>query len=839
MKKTGQILNNLILFFLLLVTALPAAAAGQNSGEQRSNSPVTKIDLGIRELIMEAGDTYTFRVTYEPENTARPYLRWYSSDESVIQIDGIHFTVTALSPGNAVIYTESLDSVSHAVCSVQVNGAAGKDAADLFPGTELVPLSETERAKITSGPLKSFLDFVLSTDFTAESYQKAAQREFMLGADVVPGTEKAESERALSLGMAASYPLENLNMITLQGTFEQIMTFAAGDPDLLEIFGGEYYFLDTLKSDDAASAGDPSEDTQKLEGYTEAITHVSIAHNLGYTGEGTTIAVLDTGLNSSHEQFAGRVIREKCFTSSTTENQDNMELTTKAVCTGGTEESDSSLVDLSLVDITDAQASSAAFTYYNHGSHTAGIAAGKDGIAPKANIVPVLIISWGEYICGTAEEGADPVKCFQPVETTQDKYRAYDYILGLHNDAVRIDVVNMSYGDSTENGGKGFSSVCDMVRPRDAILFKRMTEAGIILVASSGNDSNNNSVNHPACVSDVFSVGACTKYDEDLNTPVYISAYSDHSRELVDILAPGDKIRSASLFDTDIYKSEDRLEVSRNSYIYEEGTSMSAPMVSGAFALLKQAVPGRTVNEYKRFLPDFSRVEADTRKDPKCMDGDGCTYEYQFPFLKKVLNFDGFQEFLENVPAPAAQGSRSPLFYRLGSADELPKTGFSVLTGQKLSSQPLSVQYKPTNLTIQLPTVDVASDIVTVPFIDGEYPVDWLGRSVGMLEGSSLPGEGLTVLTGHNHLNTTEAGPFLFIGTLDRGDRIMVSGMDDAMLVYKVCGNYKIASDGFADVAAEMRENSMVLITCEDESAEGGYLNRRVILAEPLQDPTN
>ena len=64
-------------------------------------------------------------------------------------------------------------------------------------------------------------------------------------------------------------------------------------------------------------------------------------------------------------------------------------------------------------------------------------------------------------------------------------------------------------------------------------------------------------------------------------------------------------------------------------------------------------------------------------------------------------------------------------------------------------------------------------------------------------------------------------------------------GMDDAMLVYKVYGNYKIASDGFADVAAEMRENAMVLITCEDESAEGGYLNRRVILAEPLQDPTN
>ena len=215
MKKTVQILNIMIMLFLLLFTALPGMAAGQNGSEPKSNQPVTKIDLGVRELTLEVGESYTFSVTYEPENTAFPYLRWYSSDESVIKIDGLHFTVTALAPGNAVIYTESLDSVSHAVCSVQVSGAVGKDAADLIPGAELVPLSETERAKITSGPLKSFLDFVLSTDFTAESYQKAAQREFMLAADVVPGTEKAESQKALSLGMAASYPLENLNMITL------------------------------------------------------------------------------------------------------------------------------------------------------------------------------------------------------------------------------------------------------------------------------------------------------------------------------------------------------------------------------------------------------------------------------------------------------------------------------------------------------------------------------------------------------------------------------------------------------------------------------------------------
>ncbi len=829
MKKARQIPTIIILLFLLLITALPVMAAGQNSGEQRSNRPVTKIDLGIRELTMEAGDTYTFTVTYEPENTARPYLRWYSSDENVIQIDGINFKVTALSPGNAVIYAESLDSVSHAICSVQVNGTVGKSAADLLPGSELVPLSETERAKVTSGPLKNFMDYVLSTGFSAEARQKVAQREFMVAADVLPGTEKAESQKALSLGMAASYPLENLNMITLQGTFEQIMAFAAGNGDLLEIFGGEYYFLDTLKTEDASE--DKSSETQKLEGHTEAITHVSIAHNLGYTGKGTTIAILDTGLNSSHEQFAGRVIREKCFTSETTEKQDNLTIETKAVCTGGTTESDSALPEYSLMNTDTKQAKEEVFGYL-HGSHTAGIAAGRDGIAPKADIVAVQFFSWGKYPCEQDPENTTSGTCYTSVETTPDKYRAYDYILGLHNDGIRIDVVNMSYGDSTEKGGEGFSSVCDMVRPNDAAIFKRMTEAGIILVASSGNDALNEKVEHPACVSDVFSVGACTKYDEDPKSPVYISKYSDHSRELVDILAPGDKIRSASLFDGDIYESEDRLELSTSSYVGSNGTSMAVPMVSGAFALLKQAIPGRTVDEYKRFIIDISRSEADTRKDPECNDPDNCTAEHTFPYKKTVLNFDGFPEFLENVPAAAAQEPHPLLFTRLESADVLPKTGFSALKTQKLSAQPLSVQYKPTHLTIQFPTLDAASDIVTVPFLDGEYPVEWLESSVGMLEGSRVPGEGLTVLTGHNHLNTTEAGPFALLRTLEPGDSFMITDERGVMQTWHVYRSEKIPAGGFSEIAAEVKENALILLTCEDESPDGGYLNRRVVLAE-------
>ena len=116
--------------------------------------------------------------------------------------------------------------------------------------------------------------------------------------------------------------------------------------------------------------------------------------------------------------------------------------------------------------------------------------------------------------------------------------------------------------------------------------------------------------------------------------------------------------------------------------------------------------------------------------------------------------------------------------------------------------------------------------------MDGEYPVDWLGNSVGMLEGSSEPGEGVTVLTGHNHLNTTEAGPFTLLSRLEPGDSFMITDSRGTMQAWHVYRNAKIPADGFSRIAGDVKDNALVLLTCEDESADGGYLSRRVILAE-------
>jgi LPXTG-site transpeptidase (sortase) family protein len=172
-------------------------------------------------------------------------------------------------------------------------------------------------------------------------------------------------------------------------------------------------------------------------------------------------------------------------------------------------------------------------------------------------------------------------------------------------------------------------------------------------------------------------------------------------------------------------------------------------------------------------------------------------------------------------------------FFRiLDKEGKLPATGFSAHSAFSLPLRPQGLVYGKTELLLQIPKLDVMEPIMTVPMADGAYPVEWLARDIGLLEGTALPGEGFSVLTGHNHLNTTEAGPFLFLGTLEENDLLLVTDAKGNTRNFHVFGNHLIAPDGLAALADDLTENTLLLVTCEDESVEGGYLHRRVILAE-------
>jgi serine protease len=133
-------------------------------------------------------------------------------------------------------------------------------------------------------------------------------------------------------------------------------------------------------------------------------------------------------------------------------------------------------------------------------------------------------------------------------------------------------VINASFG------GTGFSQI-------QLAAVQRARNAGVLFVAAAGNDGANNDVipHYPAnfnSLSDnVISVAATDRRDD-------LATFSDYG-DSVDIAAPGVEILSTGI---------------GNTYVELQGTSMAAPHVTGAAALILSAVPSQTYLEVKQRL---------------------------------------------------------------------------------------------------------------------------------------------------------------------------------------------------------------------------------------------
>ncbi len=163
----------------------------------------------------------------------------------------------------------------------------------------------------------------------------------------------------------------------------------------------------------------------------------------------------------------------------------------------------------------------------------------------------------------------------------------------------------------------------------------------------------------------------------------------------------------------------------------------------------------------------------------------------------------------------------------------LPCTGFSTKMETPIKE---NISYAKTSMSLVIPGQNVTEDIVIVPLVDDTFPVENLGHNIGLLEGSGPTENDLFVLAAHNHLNTQEKGPFATLSAMKLSDLIFVRGANGASKTYIVYANEKFAADDIEGLLTYARPGCMILITCEDESVEGGYLNRRVIFAEAKED---
>ncbi|WP_448317102.1 S8 family serine peptidase [Streptomyces sp. CO7] len=280
------------------------------------------------------------------------------------------------------------------------------------------------------------------------------------------------------------------------------------------------------------------------------------------TGAGSVVAVLDTGVATHHPFLAGRIAGEACF-SVTDPDYEALSL-----CPDGSDEQQGT-------GSADAESGPCAHLDCSHGTHVAGIAAGNGknvagappaGVAPRADVLALQVFSeiGSEDFCG---EGAAP--CVLSFPSAQ--LAALEDVLAKRQSGMPVIAANMSLGSGQ------YTAACDSDLRKPAI--DALLAAGVATVVSAGNSAYASAVSAPACISSAIAVGSTTKQDD-------LSYFSNRGPQ-VDLFAPGSDITSS---------------VPGNGWGTMSGTSMAAPHVTGAFAVLHHAYPAKSATELAALL---------------------------------------------------------------------------------------------------------------------------------------------------------------------------------------------------------------------------------------------
>lgn len=246
----------------------------------------------------------------------------------------------------------------------------------------------------------------------------------------------------------------------------------------------------------------------------------------GISGEKIRIAILDTG-SSSHEDIRNQIV---CFKDYVNYKE---------------------------------------FMYDDngHGTHICGIIAGKNGIAPNAEIISIKVLD--EKGNGTANE------MIYGLRWLKNNYERW-----------KIRIINISVG---------FMSGADYNKQKEILaLIDGLWELGVIVVAAAGNNGPNPfSVTVPGIARKIITVGSS---DDEMK---HYSGVGPTNCCIVkpEILAPGTKIYSCSN-DT-------------KGYVSKSGTSMAAPVVVGAIALALEVNPKLTPVQIKIIL--YKTVDKTTK----------------------------------------------------------------------------------------------------------------------------------------------------------------------------------------------------------------------------------
>jgi subtilisin family serine protease len=397
-------------------------------------------------------------------------------------------------------------------------------------GEDLYVVPTDAMAMISAGTLDEEL-FNISALVEA-GYDDAASKTIPLIVEYAPSRARAATA-ALPPGASAGLTLESINARSMRESKDSARAFWNS------VSG-------SASAEGMTAAAAPVEriwlNRKAQANLTESVPQVGAptAWDAGYDGTGTTVAVLDTGIDATHPDLdGGKVLAAANFST-----------------------------DTDTVD------------HHGHGTHVASIVAGtgegnpagRKGVAPGAKLISAKVLNAG----GSGDFAG--------------------IIDGLEWAAAQgADVANMSLGTNAPSDGNDV-----LVQAIDAI----SASSDMLVVVAAGNlGSGESTIASPGWADSALTVGAVSKQDA-------LAGFSSRGPRLgdygikPDITAPGVDIVAARAAGSTLG------EIVDGNYQKLSGTSMAAPHVAGAAAIMAQRFPERGNSELKDTLITSSKAVA-------------------------------------------------------------------------------------------------------------------------------------------------------------------------------------------------------------------------------------
>jgi len=273
------------------------------------------------------------------------------------------------------------------------------------------------------------------------------------------------------------------------------------------------------------------------------IHHVDTVWDFGYTGEGISVAIIDTGLDPNHVGINDFDDDPSTYDPKIVAFYDALD-----------ESSD------------DGSGETTPYDDHGHGSHCAGITAGTGaidegltstgetpyrGVAPDATLVGVKVLDGGG-----SGSFAEVMKGMEWTIDNQIKYNIRSASMSL--------------------GGVWLIELTQEQEERVTTLANEMVAAGISLMIAAGNSAAYGTIGTPGAAKDVITVGAT---EDSRQLAVYSSKGPTHEGQIKpNVAAIGSAVMSVEAN-------------TANGYVSMSGTSMATPMVAGMAVLLHQANP--------------------------------------------------------------------------------------------------------------------------------------------------------------------------------------------------------------------------------------------------------